>query len=112
MPEDKTKDTKTSETTTTETPTAEAQPNAEANTSITVADLRNLRTIIDVASTRGAFKGAELKPVGEAFDKLDQFIKAIDAKAQTENPAPVEGETKEEPAVEGEAKEEPAEEKK
>ena len=104
MPEDKTKDTKTSETNTEaptpEAPTPEAQPNAEANTSLTVADLRNLRTIIDVASTRGAFKGAELKSVGEAFDKLDQFVKAIDAKAQTENPAPADSETKEAPAEE------------
>lgn len=99
MPEDKTKDTKTSETNT-EAPTPEAQPNAEANTSLTVADLRNLRTIIDVASTRGAFKGAELKSVGEAFDKLDQFVKAIDAKAQTENPAPADSQTKEAPAEE------------
>ena len=80
-----------------ETP-AEAPASQEVN--LTVADLRNLRTIIDIASQRGAFRGNELKPVGEAYDKLDQFVKAIDAKAQAENPAPAEGETKEAPAEE------------
>lgn len=91
MPEDKKQDTKT----TTEAP-AEAPATQDVN--LTVADLRNLRTIIDIASSRGAFRGAELKPVGEAYDKLDQFVKAVDAKAQAENPVPAEGESKEAPA--------------
>jgi hypothetical protein len=82
--------------------TADAPVTQDIN--LTVADLRNLRTIIDIASQRGAFRGNELKPVGETYDKLDQFVKAVDAKAQAENPAPAEGETKDTPA--------PAEEKK
>ena len=88
MPEDKKQDTAK-----TEAP-AEAPTGApadagkpDAGTSLTVADLRNLRTIIDVASSRGAFRGAELKGVGEAFEKLDTFVKAIDAKAQAETQA-------------------------
>ena len=66
---------------------ADAPATSEGGTSLTVADLRNLRTIIDVASSRGAFRGAELKGVGEAFEKLDNFVKAIDAKAQAETQA-------------------------
>lgn len=65
--------------------TPQAQPPA-----LTVADLRNIRTIIDISSSRGAFRGAELKTVGEVFDKLDTFLKAVDAKAQAD--APKEGE--------------------
>jgi len=81
-------------------PTAETKTETSAETpatqdiNLTVADLRNLRTIIDIASQRGAFRGNELKPVGETYDKLDQFVKAIDAKAQAENLAPSDGETK------------------
>ena len=57
--------------------TPQSQPPA-----LTVADLRNVRTIIDISSSRGAFRGAELKTVGEVFDKLDTFLKAVDAKAE------------------------------
>ncbi len=32
---------------------------------LTVADLRNVRAIIDLSSSRGSFRGAELKTVGE-----------------------------------------------
>lgn len=94
MPEDKKQDTKPA---TTEAP---AETTASPDVNLTVADLRNLRTILDIASSRGAFRGPELKPVGEAYDKLDQFVKTVDAKAQAENPAPAEGESKEAPAEE------------
>jgi hypothetical protein len=73
-------ETKTPEEGTVTTPQAEAP-------ALTVADLRNIRTIIDISSQRGAFKGAELRTVGEVFDKLDVFLKAVDAKAQAEAPA-------------------------
>ena len=76
------KDTKTTtaqpEEGTVETP--QSQPPA-----LTVADLRNVRTIIDISSSRGAFRGAELKTIGEVFDKLDAFLKAVDAKAEEQN---------------------------
>ena len=93
MPEDKKTDAKTENPV---TPEASTETTSSPDVNLTVADLRNLRTIIDIASSRGAFRGPELKPVGEAYDKLDQFVKAIDAKSQTE--APAEGESKEAPA--------------
>ena len=91
MPEDKKAKTE-------ETPTPEAP--ATVDVSLTVADLRNLRTIIDISSTRGAFRGAELKAVGEAFEKLDNFVKAVDAKAQAEASATSEPAGEQAPAEE------------
>ena len=48
---------------------------------LTVADLRNIRAIIDLSSGRGAFRGGELKLVGDVYDKLDTFLKSVDAAA-------------------------------
>lgn len=66
-------------------------PQAQAP-SLTVADLRNIRAIIDLSSGRGAFRGGELKLVGDVYDKLDTFLKSVDAaaaeQAKTETPAP------------------------
>jgi len=66
-------------------------PQAEAP-ALTVADLRNLRTIIDISSQRGSFKGPELGTVGAVFDKLDAFLKSVDAneEAQKQAEAPAE----------------------
>ena len=61
-------------------------PQAEAP-ALTVADLRNIRTIIDISSQRGAFRGNELATIGTVFDKLDTFLKAVDAKAEEQKKA-------------------------
>ena len=54
------------------------------NQQITIADLDTIKNIIDLASTRGAFRGAELTQVGAVFDKLTVFLEAVieQAKAQ------------------------------
>jgi hypothetical protein len=54
------------------------------NSQITVTDLFTLKSIIDLASTRGAFKGSELKEVGEVYNKLSQFLEAVVAQAQAQ----------------------------
>lgn len=54
------------------------------NSQITVTDLFTLKNIIDLASTRGAFKGSELKQVGEVYEKLSQFLEAVVAQAQAQ----------------------------
>lgn len=51
---------------------------------ITIADLNLIKNIIDLASTRGAFRGAELKQVGEVYEKLSAFLEAVVAQAQTQ----------------------------
>ena len=48
---------------------------------ITVADLNLLKNIIDLASTRGAFRAAELKEIGEVYNKLATFLDAVIAQA-------------------------------
>jgi hypothetical protein len=48
---------------------------------ITVADLNLLKNIIDLASTRGAFRAGEMKEIGEVYDKLSQFLEAVVAQA-------------------------------
>jgi fructose/tagatose bisphosphate aldolase len=49
---------------------------------INIADLETLRAIIDLAAQRGAFRGAELQQVGNAFDKLSAFLTYIVEQAQ------------------------------
>jgi hypothetical protein len=51
---------------------------------ITVADLNLLKNIIDLASTRGAFRAAEMKEIGEVYNKLATFLEAVVAQAQAQ----------------------------
>ena len=77
-------------------------PQAQAP-ALTVADLRNVRAIIDLSSSRGAFRGAELKTVGEVYEKLDTFLKSVDAEAEKQKadaPAPPTAEAETKPAEE------------
>jgi len=53
-------------------------------TQITVSDLDALRAIVDLAASRGAFRGAELTQVGVVYDKLTTFLKAVVEQAQAE----------------------------
>ena len=53
---------------------------------LTVQDLTAMKSIIDVASTRGAFKPNEMTTVGTVYSKLEAFLNAVQAQqeAQTE----------------------------
>jgi hypothetical protein len=44
---------------------------------LTVQDLQALKSIIDVASQRGAFKPNEMMTVGQTYNKLEQFLAAV-----------------------------------
>lgn len=50
---------------------------ATAPVELTVQDLGVVRSIIDVASQRGAFKANELEAVGKTFNKLDLFLQQV-----------------------------------
>lgn len=52
------------------------------NQQITVADLNLIKNIIDLASSRGAFRASELKEIGEVYNKLTAFLDAVIAQAQ------------------------------
>jgi len=54
------------------------------NKEITIADLGLLKNIIDLASTRGAFRAAEMKEVGEVYNKLTAFLEAVVAQAKAQ----------------------------
>jgi hypothetical protein len=63
-------------------PTATAQPAGSApqqqpGTDLSIADLKNLGTIIDVASTRGAFRANEMATVGAMYNKLQAFLARV-----------------------------------
>ena len=56
---------------------------------ITISDLDTIKNIINLAATRGAFRGEELSMVGTVYDKLTAFLEAVieQAKAQEANTA-------------------------
>ncbi len=62
-------------------PAAEAPATQEApaaqGTDLNVSDLVALKSIIEVATTRGAFKATELEAVGKTFNKLNTFLEAV-----------------------------------
>jgi hypothetical protein len=47
---------------------------------LNVSDLVALKNIIEVATTRGAFKATELEAVGKTFNKLNTFLEAVSKK--------------------------------
>jgi hypothetical protein len=51
---------------------------------LTIADLASIKQIIDAACTRGAFKAAEMKGVGEIYDKLSAFLDSVVAQQKAQ----------------------------
>lgn len=49
------------------------QKESESN-DLNVNDLNAMKTIIDLASSRGAFKPNEMIPVGQVYAKLTNFL--------------------------------------
>lgn len=56
---------------------AAAPAGEEKSLELTVNDLQLLRQTIEVATSRGAFKAAEMLTVGTVFNKLDAFLNAV-----------------------------------
>jgi|TARA_Y100000389_G_scaffold201847_1_gene245568 hypothetical protein len=63
-------------------PQEEAQSTAP---DLTVQDLTALKSIIDVASQRGAFKPNEMMTVGQTYTKLETFLNAV-SQSQSQQP--------------------------
>lgn len=55
----------------------ETQAPAEGGTDLNVSDLVAIKSIIEVASQRGAFKAGELEAVGKTFNKLNAFLESV-----------------------------------
>ena len=65
-------------------------PQAQAaQPELSIADLQNLKAIIDVAVKRGTFAAAEISAVGSVYDRLSGFLTAVSPPpAAPEQPAP------------------------
>ena len=80
---------------------APAQPEQPAAgtqtaTDLNIADLRNIALVIDVASTRGAFRANEMATVGLVYNKLQAFLAKVAPETK-----PEEKKTAEAPATAG-----------
>ena len=53
---------------------------------LTVTDLGQLKQIVEVACSRGAFQANEMRQVGESYDRLAAFLNALLAQAEQEQP--------------------------
>jgi|TARA_B110000977_G_C11029649_1_gene474692 hypothetical protein len=64
---------------------AAATPEVEAaaGPDLSINDLQSIKSIIDVASQRGAFKPGEMAVVGTTYNKLETFLAAV---AQSQPP--------------------------
>lgn len=64
-----------------QTAPAEAQQSVDLN----VQDLNMLRSIIDLAAQRGAFKPGEMAAVGGVYNKLNGFLEGVAKQGQQQN---------------------------
>lgn len=64
------------------TPTADAAP-----ASLSLNELKGCLQIIEVCTSRGAFKADELVAVGTIFQKLMEFVKQAEPAAEESAPA-------------------------
>jgi hypothetical protein len=67
--------------------TTEATPGAEQSNDLTVNDLNAMKVIIDIASSRGAFKPNEMVAVGQTYTKLTSFLDQIAKQQESQKAA-------------------------
>jgi len=60
---------------------------AKQATGLQISDMQTVLNIIDLASTRGAFRSNELSQVGAIADKLGAFLQQINAQAEADKKA-------------------------
>ena len=75
------------ETATAQPQAAQAQAPQPDPTALSIGDLKNLLTILDVASTRGAFKANEMAGVGFLYNKLQAFLAKVAPEQKPEGTA-------------------------
>jgi len=62
----------------------------ENSTDLTINDLNAMKVIIDIASSRGAFKPNEMVAVGQTYTKLTAFLDTVAQQQAAQQPAPTE----------------------
>ena len=60
-----------------------AQQEAQGN-ELTINDLNAMKVIIDIASSRGAFKPNEMVAVGQTYNKLTTFLDEVAKQAEAQ----------------------------
>lgn len=60
--------------------TDKTENNASQGADLNISDLMAVRSVIDIASQRGAFKAAELESVGKIYNKLNNFLESVSKK--------------------------------
>ena len=72
----------------TTTQAEEQQPQTEQQgADLSIQDLSAMKSIIDVVSSRGAFKPAEMMMVGQVYNKLSAFLDAVTKQAEAQKSA-------------------------
>jgi hypothetical protein len=65
----------------------EAQAGAQQNNDLNINDLNAMKSIIDIASSRGAFKPNEMMAVGQTYSKLTAFLEQVAKQAEAQKGA-------------------------
>ena len=78
----------TAEATATAQPTKGVDPNIVDQDSLSIGDLKNLATIIDIASSRGAFRANEMASIGLMYNKLQGFVTKVNPGTSPITPPP------------------------
>jgi hypothetical protein len=60
-----------------ETAPQQPAPQAAQGPDLNLTDLAALKSIVEVASQRGAFKAAEMESVGKVYNKLNTFLESV-----------------------------------
>ena len=60
----------------------QAQAPETASAELNINDLNAMKVIIDIASSRGAFKPNEMAVVGQTYNKLTTFLEQVQKQAE------------------------------
>jgi hypothetical protein len=63
------------------------QTPADQSQELTINDLQAMKVIIDIASSRGAFKPNEMVAVGQTYTKLESFLAVVAKQAEAQKAA-------------------------
>lgn len=61
---------------------AQEQAQKEPANELSINDLQAMKVIIDIASSRGAFKPVEMTVVGQTYTKLTAFLDQVSKQAE------------------------------
>jgi len=58
------------------------ETNTGSSADLTVTDLQNIKSLIEVVQARGAFRAEEMTKVGLVYDRLSDFLRSVMAQQQ------------------------------